>query len=69
MPRRLIYRLHAIQRLNERGVSLEAARQIIETGEIIRHYRDAKPFPSRLILGWVGDRPITSSSRISQTAM
>ena len=33
-------------------------RHVIEAGEIIKEYPDDKPYPSRLILGYVDLRPV-----------
>lgn len=54
----LIYRVHAVQRLFERKISLNKARQTIEIGETIEDHSDELTSPSRLILGWEGKRPI-----------
>ena len=32
-------------------------RHVLQTGEVIEEYPDDTPFPSYLILGFVGDRP------------
>ena len=56
--RRLVFRVHAIQRMFQRGVSLEDVRQVLTTGEVIEEYPDDIPYPSRLILGWCGSRPL-----------
>jgi len=42
----------------ERHVTEEDIRHVLETGETIEHYPDDKPYPSRLVLGWVGGRPL-----------
>ncbi len=42
----------------QRGISEEEVKQVIATGKAIETYRTDKPFPSRLILGWSGARPI-----------
>lgn len=55
---RLIFRLHAVQRMFERAVSKEDVRQALATGKVIETYPDDKPYPSRLMLGWSGVRPI-----------
>ena len=31
---------------------------MLEAGEVIETYPDDKPYPSRLVLGWVGGRPL-----------
>ena len=55
---RLVFRVHAIQRMFQRNISVEEARQVVAGGEAIETYPDDKPFPSRLLLGWNGSRPI-----------
>ena len=57
-PRRLVFRVHAIQRMFQRDVSLEDVRQVLTTGEVIEEYPDDTPYPSRLVLGWCGSRPL-----------
>jgi len=54
----LVFRVHAIQRMFQRRISKEEVRQVVATGETIETYPTDKPFPSRLILGWSGSRPI-----------
>lgn len=56
--KKLIFRVHAIQKMFERSISKEDVRHVIDNGEIIREYLDDKPFPSRLMLGWRGNRPL-----------
>ena len=51
---RLIFRFHAVQRMFQRGISLRDVRAALETGETIETYPDDAPYPSRLVLGWVG---------------
>ena len=36
----------------------DEVRQVVDAGETIESYPDDKPFPSRLMLGWKGSRPI-----------
>ena len=55
---RLIFRVHALQRMFERQISDEDVRHVLSTGEVIRSYPDDTPYPSRLILGWCAARPI-----------
>jgi hypothetical protein len=42
----------------QRGIGEPAVRQVISTGEIIEDYPDDTPYPSRLVLGWHGRRPL-----------
>jgi hypothetical protein len=55
---RIIYRLHAIERMFERQIDEEAVNKILTDGKIIEEYLDDKPYPSKLILGFVDNRPI-----------
>ena len=55
---RLVFRVHAIQRMFERGIAKEDVRQALSTGKTIEAYPEDQPYPSRLVLGWVGVRPI-----------
>lgn len=54
----LVFRVHAIQRMFQRRIGKEEVWQVVAAGEIIETYPTDKPFPSRLILGWSGSRPI-----------
>lgn len=55
---RLVFRVHAIQRMFQRTISEDEVRQVVDAGETIETYPDDKPFPSRLMLGWKGARPL-----------
>ena len=52
------FRAHAVRRMFERAVSTDEVRAVLETGETITNYPDDAPYPSRLVLGWRGDRPL-----------
>ena len=54
----LVFRVHAVRRMFERGISVEDVRAVIAIGETIATYPDDTPYPSRLILGWRGPRPL-----------
>jgi hypothetical protein len=41
-----------------RNVGYNDVRQVLETGQTIEEYPDDTPYPSRLVLGWLGERPI-----------
>ena len=56
--RRLVFRVHAIQRMFERSIAKEDVRQALTTGKTIEAYPEDQPYPSRLVLGWIGTRPI-----------
>lgn len=43
--------LHALQRMDQRGITLEELKEVIYHGEVIERYPEDKPYPSCLILG------------------
>lgn len=53
---KLIFRMHALQRMFSRNISEEEVRFIIEKGETIENYENDTPYPSKLILGKYGSR-------------
>lgn len=57
-PSRLVFRVHAIRRMFRRGISDDDVRRVVADGEPIERYPDDTPYPSRLLLGWSGSRPI-----------
>lgn len=75
-PPRTLFRVHALQRMFERRIGVEDVLHVVATGETIEEYPSDTPFPSRLILGWIGTRPLhvvaardpTSDDRIIITA-
>lgn len=58
MAKRLVFRVHALQRMFQRSIHAEDVRHVLETGKTVERYPDDHPYPSRLVLGWVGARPI-----------
>lgn len=55
---RLVFRVHAIQRMFERQISEDDVKCVLNTGQLVEDYPDDTPYPSRLILGWCGSRPL-----------
>lgn len=53
----------AIRRMFQRRISDKEVRHVIETGETIETYPEDSPYPSRLVLGWYGSRPLMWLSR------
>lgn len=49
---------HAIFKMFERNISMDDVKAILNEGEVIRDYPNDKPYPSKLILGYISDRPI-----------
>lgn len=56
--RRLIYRVHALKRMFERGISSLDVRRVLEDGEVIEDYPADLPYPSRLVLARINNRPL-----------
>jgi hypothetical protein len=54
---KILCRVHAVQRMFERDISVRKVLGAIKTGEIIEDYSSEMPEPSRLILGFHGKRP------------
>ena len=55
---RVVFRVHAIQRMFERRIGEVDVHHILNTGEIIENYPNDTPYPSQLLLGWREDRPL-----------
>lgn len=49
---RLVFRVHAIERMFQHEIGEEDVRRVLEDGETIKDYPDDTPYPSRLVLGW-----------------
>jgi hypothetical protein len=49
---------HAIERMFSRSIKPEDVRAVIAQGEAIEEYPDDVPYPSSLLLGFVGERPL-----------
>jgi hypothetical protein len=56
--RPIIFRVHAVQRLFERHISLKTVRQVLQSGEMIEDYSDEMPAQSGLISAKRGQRPM-----------
>jgi hypothetical protein len=54
----LVYRVHALQRMQERDISDDQVHRVLSEGKEIESYPADLPYPSRLVLGWFGPRPI-----------
>lgn len=55
---RLIYRVHAVERMFERGITTADVRTVVEHGKPIEDYSADTLYPSQLILGWIAKRPV-----------
>lgn len=57
-PVRLVFSTHALRRMFERGISVAVLTRMLEGGTEIEERPDDEPYPSRLLLGFVGDLPV-----------
>ena len=55
---KLAFRVHAVQRMFQRRVTVEDVRHALDGGEDLDVYPKDQPYPSRLVLGWCGSRPL-----------
>ena len=56
--RSVVFRVHAIQRMYQRGIDASSVRQVIRHGEAIEEYPEDLPYPSKLMYCLVDSRPI-----------
>ena len=54
----LVYRVHAVLRMAQRGIREEEVADVVSQGKEMESYPNDVPYPSRLLLGWVANRPI-----------
>jgi Domain of unknown function (DUF4258) len=54
----ILYSAHALKRIFQRGLTLQAVARAMEASEVIAHYPDDQPYPSKLVLGWDGGVPM-----------
>ena len=60
---------HALQQMFVRGINPGDVRTVVDSAEIVADYADDQPYPSRLLLGWVGDRPLHVVLAYDQTTL
>lgn len=47
----LVFKVHAVIQMEERGISVDDVRTALENGEDIESRLDDQPYPARLVLG------------------
>jgi hypothetical protein len=52
------YSTHAVKRMLEKNITTFEVEQTVLQGEVIQEYEDDQPFPSKLMLKFVEDRPV-----------
>ncbi len=54
----LLFRVHAVRRMFQRAVSVDDVLHVLRSGKDIHEHATDRPYPSRLVLGWCGSRPL-----------
>ena len=54
----LVFTRHARKRILERGIRIDEVHSAAQAPTVVEEYPDDEPYPSRLLLGWVGGRPL-----------
>jgi hypothetical protein len=54
----IIFRIHAVQRMFERRITIENVRQVLQSGELIEDYSEDMPDPGGLLSAKRGRRPL-----------
>lgn len=49
---------HGFQKIFERYISIDDIEAVIKKGEIIKEYKEDKPYPSFLLLGFINEKPL-----------
>ncbi|MBI4567964.1 MAG: DUF4258 domain-containing protein [Planctomycetes bacterium] len=57
-PASLVFSAHAITRMYARAISADDVWHVVKRGEILADYADDQPHPSRLLMAFVGTRPL-----------
>jgi hypothetical protein len=55
---KVIFRLHAIERMFQRGISHESVLAALAVSEVVEDYPTDTPYPSALLLGVTNGRPL-----------
>jgi YgiT-type zinc finger domain-containing protein len=54
----LVFTRHARKRILERGIRVDEIHQATESPTVVEECPDDEPYPSRLVMGWAGGRPL-----------
>jgi len=54
----IFWKNHILQRMRDRDISVYDVLSALQNPDIIEEYRDDRPFPSFLILGYTKERPL-----------
>lgn len=56
--KKIVFRIHALKRMFERRIDVADVTGILVSGILVEDYPLDQPYPSKLMLGRVGNRPI-----------
>jgi Domain of unknown function (DUF4258) len=54
----IVFRVHAVQRMFVRRITIDNVRQVLDSGEMIEDYSEEMPHPGGLLSGKQGQRPL-----------
>ena len=54
----VVYRVHALRRMLERGIDEGAVRSAIEAGNVVWSHPEDTPYPTSVFPGWQRSRPL-----------
>lgn len=58
MAKQIVLTRHAFEQAFARGIDIEEIHDVVRDGVVIAEYPEDRPFASRLLLGFAGDRPL-----------
>lgn len=61
-----VFSAHSRERMLSWGFSRDEVKKVVRHGEAIESYPDDTPYPSRLHLSWIGDRPVHVVSAVNE---
>ena len=54
----IIFSQHALQQMFKRNIQIKDVKDLLPVAEIIKDYPNDKPYPSKLLLGYINDLPL-----------
>jgi hypothetical protein len=65
---RIIFRVHALQKMSSRAISRDELCEALDNAEMIKDYPQKKPYPSALLLGSTAEgRPLHIAAALDET--
>ena len=54
----LVFSAHALKRMFQRGISVQAVRAVLDNPQLVADYADDKPYPSQLVFAMVDQQAL-----------